>query len=777
MKKKSRKTVDFDYYNLIVEISLMLLIVSVPWFIDLKLSGVMLGKLAFMQFFSGIILLTWLVKFLTSKQIKFFHSPFDLPLLFFLIVSLAATIFSKNPYLSLVGAYYRYEGLITFINYLFLFYVVVNFLNEDSSRRILNVSVFTGGLIGFYGLMQHLHRDLVGWGQYETNRVFSTFGNPVYLGAYTATLLPLAVALCLKEVRSQKKSGGRFRQDTSILTKLAQYIVAGFTKLNPWLYGISLALITCGLVLSQGRGALIGFVSSMFAFLCLSLRKRDIFITQKVIVTITILVLIVGYFNLKPETSSLGRISQMVNKAINVQQEEILTAPGEKEFITAMRAAGGSRPVMWRDSLRIIKDYPLLGIGPETFGLIYPKYRSLELILTEGGQYGRPDRVHNDIIDLTLAKGLLGLIVYLWMLFIFFRLSFKGSFSPNNESRIINIGLFAAGVGYFVQNQSCFWIIPSTSVFFILAGVVVRLNTPNAYLLLPEIHKGIKFFICLCVIILVIAAGRLTTNFYLADLEFKQGRDLYMGGAVAESIPRFEKALALNPRERQYYEYILHAYLDTAQTIKENINKAIEEGIKATKFYPQDTIFHNLLGVSYSSNGQIDKTILEYQKVLELDPLFSDVRGKLGAIYLSQNKFDLAIEVFKQGLEVNAECGVSLDNLSKIYTLQNKTEEAKTLLKKLITTNPDNFEAHNNLARIYYDEKNIPAVIDECKEMIRIDPKNIDAHKNLGSIYFQQGKFHQASDEFKKVLEIDPNNSYAKNLLLTILSKGIGNSQ
>ncbi|MDI6736217.1 MAG: tetratricopeptide repeat protein [bacterium] len=773
MKKKSKKT--FDVYNLIVEISLMLLIVSVPWFIDLKLSGVMIGKWAFMQLFSGIILLTWLAKFFLDRQIKFLRTKFDLPLLAFLIVSIAATVCSKNPYLSLVGAYYRYEGLITFINYLFLFYVVVNFLNEDSSRRILNVSVFTGGLIGFYGLMQHLHRDLVGWGQYETNRVFSTFGNPVYLGAYTATLLPLAVALCLMGVKKvEKKPALRVKNQ---IKQLAQYIVSGFTKLNPWLHRISLALITCGLCLSMGRGALIGFAFSMFVFLCLSLRKRDIFITQKVVVTIGIIVLIVGYFNLKPETSSLGRVSQMVNKAVNIQQEKekMSIAPGEKEFITAMRAAGGARPVMWRDSLRVIKDYPLLGIGPETFGLIFPKYRSLELILTEGGQYGRPDRVHNDIIDLTLSKGFLGLACYLWMVFIFFHLSFKGSFSTNNESRIINIGLLAAGIGYFVQNQSCFWIIPSTSVFFILAGVVARLNTPNAYLLLPEIHKGIKFFICLSIIILVIAVGRLTTNFYLADLEFKQGRDLYFGGAIVDSIPRFEKALALNPRERHYYEYILHAYLDTAQTVKENINKAIESGQRATKFYPQDTIFHNLLGVAYSNNGEIDKTILEYQKILELDPFFSDVRGKLGAIYMSQNKFDLAIEIFKQGLEVNAECGVSLDNLSKIYALQNKTGEAKALLKKLITTNPDNFEAHNNLARIYYDEGNIPAVIDECKEMIRINPENIEAHKNLGSIYFQQGKFQLSGDEFKKVLEIDPNNSYAKNLLLTILSKEIGN--
>jgi tetratricopeptide (TPR) repeat protein len=770
MSKKIKKP--FDYYNLIVEISLMLLIISVPWFIDLRLSGVMIGKLALMQFFSCIILLTWLAKFFFSKQIKFFHSKFDFPLLCFLIISIAATLFSKNPYLSLVGAYYRYEGLITFINYLFLFYVVVNFLNEDSIRRILNVCVFTGGIIGFYGLMQHLNRDLVGWGSYEPNRVFSTFGNPVYLGAYTATLLPIAVALCLKEIKSQKRVQTRIRNTTDKIKQWFKYITIVFIKISPWLYGVSLALILSGLCLSRGRGAFLGFVSSMLVFFCLCLIRRDIFITKRVIITLAILILVGGYFNLKPETSSIGRFLQMVNQAMKIEEDKdnISTAHEEKTFTTAIRSAGGARPIMWRDSLKIIKDYPLLGIGPETFGLIYPQYRSLELILTEGGQYGRPDRVHNDLIDLTLAKGILGLISYLWMLFIFFWLSFKGCLSTNKEHRVVNIGLFTAGIGYFVQNQTCFWIIPSTSIFFILAGIVARLNTQSstAYFLLPEISKGIKLLICIVIIIPVIAVARLTINFYLADLEFKQGRNLYWGGAITDSIPKFQKALLLNPRERHYYEYILHAYLDTAQTFKENVKKAIEVGKKAVELYPHDTIFRNLLGAAYSSDGQIDKAILEYQKILAFDPLFTDVRGKLGAIYINQKEYDKAIELYKRGLEVNSECRLCLDNLSKIYTVQNRTEEAKMLLERLVRINPDNFDAHNNLARIYYEEGNIEAVIKECKEMIRIDPQNIDARKNLASIYFKQGLFDKAYLEFVKLLEIDPHNTYAKNILRMI---------
>ena len=40
---------------------------------------------------------------------------------------------------------------------------------------------------------------------------------------------------------------------------------------------------------------------------------------------------------------------------------------------------GGARLLLWRDSLRMAAEQPLVGFGPETFGLEFPRYQLVAL--------------------------------------------------------------------------------------------------------------------------------------------------------------------------------------------------------------------------------------------------------------------------------------------------------------------------------------------------------------------------------------------------------------
>ncbi|MEK7813987.1 MAG: hypothetical protein AAB296_09510, partial [Candidatus Desantisbacteria bacterium] len=182
------------YCQFMIEGSLMLLIFLVPWWVDTRLSGIMLGKLAMMQVFTIICLSGLLLKAFVNKELRFYHTPIDLSLCIFLIIAILSTVFSVCPYLSFWGAYYRYEGLVCFINYLILFYITANCLDREAILRILGTAIFAGAVVSLYGLLQHLHIDLIGWREYGTSRVISTFGNSVYFGAYAATVFPLALA-------------------------------------------------------------------------------------------------------------------------------------------------------------------------------------------------------------------------------------------------------------------------------------------------------------------------------------------------------------------------------------------------------------------------------------------------------------------------------------------------------------------------------------------------------------------------------------------------------
>ncbi len=747
------KTETLDKYcQFMIEGSLMLLIFLVPWWVDTRLSGIMLGKLAMMQVFTITCLIGLLIKVFLSKKFNVYHTLFDLPICILFLIAILSTVFSVCPYLSFWGAYYRYEGLVCFINYLILFYITANCLDREAILRILGTAIFAGAVVSLYGLLQHLHIDLIGWREYGTSRVISTFGNSVYFGAYAATVFPLALAGYLMK----GKAIGRKQKDRkceTVSSKGFACLLPVFFCWLPYLSGIACLLILSGIFVSNTRGAFIGFMASCIIFGVLIRKMIDQSMKPKLILLIALISCISLYFILNPEVSPLKRFMQTV-----------ITQTDDTAAKETPKLAGGaaSRIFMWRDALGIIKDYPLLGTGPETFGMVYSKYRSLDLIRNEGGEYGRPDRVHNDIIDLAITKGLLGVFAYLWFLFvaakICLRVIFAGKMTGSKES-IFAAAIFSAGLGYFVQNQFCFWILPSTSVFFIMTGCIAGLvPSRQAY--------NIKAFAIPIIAVLIcgitFCAVKTTLPWYKADMQYKQGAELFWSGEKIASIDRFKSALTLNPKEKLYAEYIIHAYLDTSDKLPKNIDLAIVEAQRMLKNYPLESNFYNLLGMSYERKKRFEDAQESYKKMFTIDPLFGEARDKVANIYINQNKFNEAIAVLEEGLRIIPDHVLFLNRLAQIYMIQKRDDKAEKYLKDVARISPDNLDSHTNLARIYYEKKRMDLVIAECREMIRIEPNNVDTHRNLGSLYYQQQRYQEALGEFQKVLALKPDDEYAK---------------
>mgnify|MGYP003352432421 CR=1 FL=1 len=78
--------------------------------------------------------------------------------------------------------------------------------------------------------------------------------------------------------------------------------------------------------------------------------------------------------------------------------------------------SGGSRLLVWRDTLRMSATHPLLGFGPDTFAAVFPRYESRELARAY------PDFAHesphNVLLDALYSRGVLGtaLALALWVL-------------------------------------------------------------------------------------------------------------------------------------------------------------------------------------------------------------------------------------------------------------------------------------------------------------------------------------------------------------------------
>ncbi|MDH5718315.1 MAG: O-antigen ligase family protein [Spirochaetia bacterium] len=73
-----------------------------------------------------------------------------------------------------------------------------------------------------------------------------------------------------------------------------------------------------------------------------------------------------------------------------------------------------NRIAVWRNSLEIIKDYPVFGVGPDGFQIIYPKYNSAVMRTPNFSRKFIYNRAHNDFIQYFVETGILGgLLFYL----------------------------------------------------------------------------------------------------------------------------------------------------------------------------------------------------------------------------------------------------------------------------------------------------------------------------------------------------------------------------
>ncbi|MCX7774006.1 MAG: O-antigen ligase family protein [Clostridia bacterium] len=161
---------------------------------------------------SVIAVLAFLINGLT-KGFNIKKSAIYIPLSIYAVTIVLSTMLSKYSTIALRGFVARYEGMITLLCYLALFFVTYNLVKFESQIKfILGAFLVSASIIGIVGLFQFLGLDLyrTAFGKslilpaeyrlladtisfrFEKSVVYSTFSNSNYIGSYMAMAIPIA---------------------------------------------------------------------------------------------------------------------------------------------------------------------------------------------------------------------------------------------------------------------------------------------------------------------------------------------------------------------------------------------------------------------------------------------------------------------------------------------------------------------------------------------------------------------------------------------------------
>jgi O-antigen ligase len=214
-----------------------------------------------------------------------------------------------------------------------------------------------------------------------------------------------------------------------------------------WIFAIGTLLTTAALWLTLTRSAWFGWLA---AVLVLLIAKRP----RWIVIAVPLLVLFIDFM-------PLSLFSRLISTFDTKQSSNF------------------DRIRMWEGGIEIIRDYPVLGVGPANVKEIYPLYRKHDAPRL------RIPHLHNNVIQLWAERGIIGLAAYLLLLGLFVRECIRGWRAPNSHFAEIGIAvtvaLFVAGMFEFNFGD--------TEVFFLMldlfALVVVSLEpaaavVPNA---------------------------------------------------------------------------------------------------------------------------------------------------------------------------------------------------------------------------------------------------------------------------------------------------------
>jgi O-antigen ligase len=407
---------------------------------------------------------------------------------------IVSTIASSQPYSSFWGSFNRMEGMISWLYYFAFFVVATGALKKPADWwMVIKITIAGITLVVLYALAQLFNISLFAKSMNRW-RVESSLGNPVFLGGYLASALPL-ILVWVFNLKSRR-----------------------------WIAWILMGAAVVVLIFTLSRGAWIaGAIAVPLTLTFYFYRYRPAWVKRVLIflgVGLVIFVVLTTGWLLAPKDSLFRTVGEnAIFRSESMLYRQNNWAIGWQSFIQK----------------------PLTGWGLENFHVAYDRnYRVFDRHVNF--QESHVDRAHNEYIGVAVAGGLLALIPYLWLLFYAIYCGWKNVKKQRRESDdyLLNLGMLGALVGYAVFVFTAFNLITNI-LFFILALAWMNRSVDHTKFRSSWWQKPVLGL--LAVVTLVFAYFTVVSPIWAVKLADRGTVEL-RNGSYGESLTLFKSALA-----------------------------------------------------------------------------------------------------------------------------------------------------------------------------------------------------------------------------------------
>ena len=721
-----------------------------------------------------IIACAWFSKMAITKSYRIQRTPLDIPIALFVLSQIISTFLSLDFHMSVWGYYSRFNGgLLSILSYVLLYYAfVTNFGTHQKEvwdgeknskkkiqemhywghtvdgRTIVKRSIITSLLSAFivvlWGLPSHFGYDptcLIFRGTLDVScwtdafqpkiRMFSTLGQPNWLGIYLIILFPFLLSLFLL-----------------FYTPLSPIIAAvknGFSKKQRYL-GFSVLFFTfliffylC-ITWTDSQSGFLAFWICYFVFLTLYafivFTKKTL--TKHVVLLgiLTIIFLSISFFIGHPIhrfnqvtfqglRNALGNSSSSNTNSKAPQAPTPPPAPGE----LGGTDSGQIRSIVWEGAWQAWKKNPIFGTGTETFALAYYKNRPPAHNLTSEWDY-LYNKAHNEYLNYLTTTGIFGLGTYLAIIAFFLFYALRWIIKEHNPDKVVTFFVLATISSYIsilVSNFFGFSVVIVQIYFFLLPAfffLLTKTLTPSKEVGFGEkppfanLQKPVSSMSWTVITILSLFSIYLIImliRFWQADTQYALGYNFNRVNQYTDAYAYLHEAVAIRSDEPTFQDELtinnaILAVSLASQKDEDSLKKAqtlVEEALSTSNQliseHPNNIVFWKTRVRMFYTLSQLNPAYLPQalkaiEETYKLSPTDAKTVYNLGVLYGQTGNVDKGIELLKKATVLKPDYRDAWFALGLFYKEKAQNEKATETLEYILTNlNPNDTQAKETL--------------------------------------------------------------------------------
>ena len=464
-----------------------------------------------------------------------------------------------------------------------------------------------------------------------------------------------------------------------------------------------------------------------------------------------------------------------------------------------------NRFVYFDAARRMLRDHPIAGVGFESYGLLYPRYRPVEGDVIPSDVI--PTMVHNGYLQMAVTNGLPAPVLYLvlmasilWLLVRTSRALVVAHRGGAARDPLIGAAFIGAIVGYLVQDLSGWQEISLSAFFWPLLGAAVSFCTvteadnslrattrPSVRQALrrPARPAAARLAVSIAAASFVVAAAFLATATY---------REMSADALCFETIgldpsrdwPRIEQNLEASlqlARNDPYYldaaglQYLKRLQVTGQRQVHDKAAALFADAAQRDRFNPYPLIHRidvetaGLMQGAISSPGTDVEDVVA--KVLDVDSNNATVHESIAQLRLAENRPQDALVSIQAAESLRP--GHPRYHMLEGDTLRllgHKADSIEAYRREAAILKdsgaPDWVTAENKLVMSLIESGQHHAAASEAEQVIARMPSYAMAHTLRGFAYRRADNLDLAKESFTRALELDPSNANTHQAILEV---------